>query len=85
MRSLLAILLLITLPGAVAQAGEQMLRRALQHDGIEREYFVHIPEGAIIGEDELPLVVGIHGYASTATGFQAAHGLNRHADQHVME
>ena len=54
----------------------------MQHDGIEREYFVHIPDGAIIGEDELPLVVGVHGYTSTATGFQAAHGLNRHSDQH---
>ena len=67
---------------SMASADDAMLRRALQHDGIEREYFVHIPEGAIIGEDELPLVVGIHGYTSTATGFQAAHGLNRHADQH---
>ena len=82
MRSLIAILLFgLTLCGGV-EAGEPMLHRTLQHDGIEREYFVHIPEGAIIGEDELPLVVGIHGYTSTATGFQVAHGLNRHANQH---
>jgi len=59
-----------------------MLRRTIQHDGIEREYFVHIPDGAIIGEDELPLVVAVHGYTSTATGFEAAHGLRPHADQH---
>ncbi len=82
MRGLLLTLLFATTLGELALAGEPMLRRALQHDGIEREYFVHIPEGAIIGEDELPLVVGIHGYTSTATGFQAAHGLNRHANQH---
>ena len=68
---------------APAFAEEQlMLRRVIEHDGIEREYFVHIPEGAIIGEDELPLVVAVHGYTSTATGFEAAHGTNRHADQH---
>ncbi|MDH3531589.1 MAG: hypothetical protein OEO82_01595 [Gammaproteobacteria bacterium] len=61
---------------------QPMLRRTLRHDDIEREYFVYIPVGAIIGEAELPAVVAIHGYTSTATGFQAAHGLNRHADQH---
>lgn len=59
-----------------------MLRRTMQHDGIEREYFVHIPAGAVIGAAELPAVVALHGYTSTATGFQAAHGLNRHADGH---
>lgn len=61
---------------------QPMLRRTLQHDGAEREYFVHIPEGAILGEADLPVVVAIHGYTSTATGFQASNGLNRHADQH---
>lgn len=67
---------------AQASDYQPMLRRTLRHDDIEREYFVHIPVAAIIGEAELPVVVAIHGYTSTATGFQAAHGLNRHADQH---
>jgi polyhydroxybutyrate depolymerase len=63
--------------------GEQlMLRRVLRHEDIEREFFVHIPRGAILGTAELPVVIAIHGYTSTATGFQAAHGLNRHADEH---
>lgn len=58
-----------------------MLRRTLEHDGIEREYFVHVPR-AVSGDTNLPVVVAIHGYTSTATGFAAYHGLNRHADEH---
>ncbi|MGI9262482.1 MAG: hypothetical protein ACR2QR_10630, partial [Woeseiaceae bacterium] len=56
---------------------DSMLRRTMQHDGIEREYFVHVPDGAGVSA---PLVVAIHGYTSTATGFEAAHNLNPHAD-----
>jgi len=82
MRCFVVILGVMTVFGSTAQADESMLRRTMEHDGIEREYFVHIPQGAILGEDELPLVVAVHGYTSTATGFQAAHGLNRHADRH---
>jgi polyhydroxybutyrate depolymerase len=55
-----------------------MLRRVIAHDGIEREYFIHVPGNA---SGPLPLVVAIHGYTSTATGFQVAHDLNPHADE----
>jgi len=69
-----------TEPGATAAATQQsMLRRTISHDGIDREYFVHLPQG---GGDDLPVVVGVHGYTSTATGFAASHGLNSHADRH---
>lgn len=54
-----------------------MQRHTLAHEGVEREYFVHIPPNA---EKPLPVVVGLHGYTSTATGFAYAHGLNAHAD-----
>ena len=56
---------------------QSMLRRTINHDGIEREYFVHVPTGV---DGNLPVVVGVHGYTSTATGFAASHGLNQHAD-----
>ncbi len=56
---------------------QKMIRGVIEHDGIEREYFVHVPKGA---DRPLPVVVAIHGYTSTATGFQAAHNLNPHAD-----
>lgn len=63
------------------QRGEPMLRRSVIHDGVEREYFVYIPKGYSKSEAALPVLVAVHGHTSTATGFQAAHGLNRHADQ----
>lgn len=56
-----------------------MLRRTVFHDGMEREYFVHLPSNTGHSAN-LPLVVAIHGYTSTATGFQMAYNLNPHAD-----
>lgn len=45
--------------------------------GVVREYFVHAPEAQ---EGPLPVVLAIHGYTSTATGFAAFHDLVQHAD-----
>lgn len=69
-------------PGAATPADHPsgMLRRAISHDGIDREYFVHVPKSG--GDGRLPVVVAIHGYTSTATGFAASHGTNRHSDDH---
>ena len=58
---------------------EELIRHTLQHDGIEREYFVHKPAD-VSADKALPVMVAIHGYTSTATGFARHHGLNRHAD-----
>lgn len=60
------------------EARAEMVRRTLVHDGIEREFFVHVPYGK---DESLPVVLALHGYTSTATGFQAAHDLNAHADK----
>jgi polyhydroxybutyrate depolymerase len=62
--------------GAQSMA-EEMLYRTLQHDGLNREYFVHVPAGA---DERSPLVLVLHGYTSTATGFATMHDLSRHAD-----
>ncbi len=67
----------VTLLTAAPDASAELLRHTMTHDGIEREYFVHVPPG---GGTRLPVVVGLHGYTSTATGFAASLGLNRHAD-----
>ena len=64
---------------APAETTQPMARRVINHDGIEREFFVHVPDNA---GDNPPLVVAVHGYTSTATGFQATHGVNRNADEH---
>ena len=55
-----------------------MAHHTLLHDGAVREYFVHVPTSA--STDGAPLVLALHGYRSSATGFEAVHGLNRHAD-----
>ena len=44
-----------------------------------RDYFVFLPHGELT--DPLPVVFGIHGYTSTATGFEALYGMNRHAQK----
>ena len=60
----------------------QMLRRTIVHDGVERAYLVHVPPSASQADAKLPVVIGLHGYGSTASGFQAKNGLNRHSDSH---
>lgn len=57
---------------------QSMQRRIIVHDGIEREYFVHVPPRITY---PAPVVYAVHGYTSTATGFEAAHNLNPHADE----
>ena len=57
-------------------------RKTLSSGGLEREYFVFTPSRLQAGEP-LPLVVGLHGYTGTATGFEeeTSGGMNRHAEQ----
>ena len=57
-----------------------MDRHVMTHGGIEREYFVHVPHNVQAGK-ALPVVLALHGYGTTATGFQAIYNLNQHADE----
>jgi len=59
-----------------------MTRYVLEHDSLEREYFVFLPSG-YDGEEEYPAVVFLHGYGGTATGTEAevAEGLNAYAEK----
>jgi len=79
MPGLLLALLLTGLAAASAAAGDRnpLERWTLSHDGVEREYFVHVPANS---GGTHPVVVAVHGYTSTATGFAYAHGLLQHAD-----
>jgi len=71
-------LLLLAMPLIACSDDYDPLQRfTFEHEGVEREYFVHVPPDA---EGPLPVVVGFHGYSSTATGFASAHQLNEHAD-----
>ncbi|MFT5483191.1 MAG: polyhydroxybutyrate depolymerase [Halieaceae bacterium] len=76
--------LLLSLLMLVAMTGHTLAENTLQHrtlnfEGIEREYFVYLP-GAVKAGKPLPVVLAIHGYTSTATGFAASHGMNLHAE-----
>jgi polyhydroxybutyrate depolymerase len=60
-----------------------MTRYTLQHDNLEREYFVFLPS-TYGGKQDLPVAIFMHGYGGTATGTEAevAQGLNRYAEEY---
>ena len=59
-----------------------MTRYVLEHDGLEREYFVFLPS-AYTGEEDYPAAIFLHGYGGTATGTEAegTQGLNAYAEK----
>jgi polyhydroxybutyrate depolymerase len=57
-----------------------MLRHVIHHDGIEREYFVYVPN--TVRSEKMPVVLSLHGYGTTATGLQSIYALNEHAQKH---
>ena len=59
-----------------------MSRFVLQHNGLEREYFVFLPS-SYDGRRRHPVVLFMHGYGGTATGTEAevTQGLNRYAEK----
>lgn len=58
-----------------------MTRYVLEHDGIEREYFVFLPS-SYEGSKSRPVMIFMHGYGGTATGTEAEveQGLNFYAE-----
>jgi polyhydroxybutyrate depolymerase len=60
-----------------------MARYVLQHEGLEREYFVFLPS-SYAGSQKLPVVIFMHGYGGTATGTEAEveQGLNFYAEKY---
>lgn len=59
----------------------KMNYRAIAHGGIVREYFVYLPHAYKRGQD-MPVVIALHGYTGTATGFEleTSSGFNRYAE-----
>ncbi len=59
-----------------------MQRHTLEHDGLEREYFVFRPSS--YGKTELPVAIFMHGYGGSATGTEAevTNGLTRYAEEY---
>ena len=78
---ILAFLLIASCADKAAVA--PMTRHTLQHDNLEREYFVFLPS-TYGGKQNLPVAIFMHGYGGTATGTEAevAQGLNRYAEEY---
>lgn len=54
--------------------GPRAGRRTLAHDGVERSYLIHLPDSAATREPR-PLIIELHGYASSAEDLEARTGL----------
>jgi polyhydroxybutyrate depolymerase len=53
----------------------------LQFDGLERDYIVHVPDGAAIGSPQtLPVLVVLHGAGGNAAKAEYATGLSKYAE-----
>ena len=52
--------------------------RTIIHEGVEREYLVHVPENL---NNDSPIVFVIHGYTGSAEGIAAYSGMNSIADR----
>lgn len=64
----------LTLGVAVAQGAPVI---TTSHDGVTREYYLHVPEGL---EDPAPLVLVLHGRGGTGPGMAALTGFDEVAD-----
>jgi len=78
---------LLALAGACGDSASPtvapMTRYSLDHDGLEREYFVFLPSNYKKGES-LPVAFFMHGYGGTATATEAevTNGLTRYAEEY---
>ncbi len=81
--SLLVAVLVGACTGGAGNDRAGMARYTLEHDGLEREYFVYLP-AAYDGTDEYPAAIFMHGYGGSATGTEAevTNGLTRYAEEY---
>jgi polyhydroxybutyrate depolymerase len=77
---LLSLMVLVIYAGVASAAdrNREFSRHRLVHDEVQREFFVYQPPGEVPAEGR-PVLLAIHGYGTTATGFQAIYNLNEHA------
>ncbi|MCP4301575.1 MAG: prolyl oligopeptidase family serine peptidase [Gammaproteobacteria bacterium] len=82
---MLCILLSVAIGGCSDDSRKEvapMTRYTLEHDGLEREYFVFLPSSYDNGEQH-PIALFMHGYGSSATGTEAevSNGITRYAEE----
>lgn len=80
---LLTLVVIVGCAGGPAKNVAPMTRYTLEHDGLEREYFVFLPSSYGNGENH-PVTVFMHGYGGTATATEAevTNGLTRYAEEY---
>lgn len=81
-RLLIMVLCLLVIYPAVAQVEET--RFTLEYDGLERAYELHVPESVAEGEGDVPLLIALHQFSSTARAMQLLTDLNALADEMGM-
>lgn len=76
----LVVLLALALAGGCRRCSPSGGREVLRFDGIEREYVVHLPNGAA-PEAPAPLVLALHGGSGTARGMARLTGFDGVAER----
>ena len=78
---LLSIFICILSSCVKTNTSENYEKKIMSWQGIDREYLIFLPTG-YTSREELPLVVGLHGYTGTASGFEkeTTKGMNLHAE-----
>ena len=61
----------------------EYIEKSLIWQGKEREYLIYLP-GIYNKKEKFSLIIGLHGYTGTATGFEkeTTKGMNQHAEAH---
>ncbi|UCE26200.1 MAG: phospholipase, partial [Candidatus Coatesbacteria bacterium] len=76
-KKLLAVAFLVVLSVSAGCADE---KKTITVDGVEREYYVHVPEG-YDGPEPVPLVLALHGGGGKAEKMDKLTGFNDVADR----
>ena len=79
MKNLLTLLLILTGPAFAISGFAQTTVGNIEHDGINRDYRIHLPPDFNISES-LPLVFNLHGFTSNAFQQEIYSGMNAVSD-----
>ena len=81
--SILVLLLATFVSCSPSQNQGEYIEKSLIWQGKEREYLIYLP-GVYNKKEKFPLIIGLHGYTGTATGFEkeTTKGMNQHAEAH---
>ena len=73
-------MVLLALLSASVAAFQEPYNGSLTHEGVQRQYIVHVPED--LPSSSVGLIVAMHGYTGSAESIMAYSGLNALADEY---